>query len=268
MEMRQSSARRKGRSCQPKRVQVHDDDGWTHITTTRHATANKPCLPPVRDVLAPAEAPDGLSLKTLKKQFEWHKKVWEESQSWKTLREVLGTALSTGALRTIDKCVCVGLGSPSGFLRGGWVDRRAVSLYQLAALVTILEYFAWEDTPSNAIKDCYAQDPVFNMLDKQLLESVGVHVVEDPKAFALINEGTFLYSPGAERSHLLVMLSSNPALFFGGPLDGENLVRLPDTREDVLSGFLKSRRSMLLPPFDSNVNAFWMTSLFWRSEDT
>lgn len=36
--------------------------------------------------------------------------------------------------------VCIGLGSPSGFLRGGWVDRRAVSMYQLAALASILEW--------------------------------------------------------------------------------------------------------------------------------
>jgi hypothetical protein len=36
--------------------------------------------------------------------------------------------------------VCVGLGSPSGFLRGGWVDRRAVSMYQLAALASILKW--------------------------------------------------------------------------------------------------------------------------------
>jgi hypothetical protein len=37
----------------------------------------------------------------------------------------------------VDAVVCIGLGSPSGFLRDGWVDRRAVSLYQLAALASI-----------------------------------------------------------------------------------------------------------------------------------
>lgn len=36
--------------------------------------------------------------------------------------------------------VCIGLGSPSGFLRGGWVDRRAVSMYQLAALRSIMSW--------------------------------------------------------------------------------------------------------------------------------
>lgn len=39
----------------------------------------------------------------------------------------------------LENIVCIGLGSPSGFLRGGWVDRRSVSLYQLAALVCVME---------------------------------------------------------------------------------------------------------------------------------
>ncbi|KKZ67704.1 hypothetical protein EMCG_01069 [[Emmonsia] crescens] len=266
--MTQPTSRRKGRFRQPKRVQVRDEDGWTHITTTQRSTSNKLCVPPIQDLLIPAEAPDGLTFKKLKKQFEWHKRCWEESQSWRTMKAALENGLVAGTASRIDNCVCFGLGSPSGFLRGGWVDRRAVSLYQLAALATMLEYFAHENTLSTTIKDSYAQDPVFNALDKQLLESIGMRVVEHPDAFTLINERTFLYSPGAERVHILDMLPSNPALFFGGPLDGENLVRLPDDKEEVLSGFLNTRRLMLLPPFEPNIHAFWKSSLFWRPEDT
>ncbi|OAX81499.1 hypothetical protein ACJ72_04157 [Emergomyces africanus] len=305
--MTQSTSRRKGRCHQPKRVQVHDEEGWTHITTTERKTFNKHCLPPIKDLLIPAEAPDGLTFKNLKKQFESHKRGWEESRTWQTMKAALDSGLIAGAGSRVDNCVCVGLGSPSGFLRGGWVDRRAVSLYQLAALVTMLEYFgaflcsifltsvglarplgvdriwnfakeltgrqirrsiAHQDTLPTAIKDCYAQDPVFNTLDKQLLESHGIRVVEHPEAFTLINERTFLYSPGAERVHILDMLPSNPALFFGGPLDGENILRLPDDKEKILSEFLNTRRLMLLPPFDPNIPAFWKSSLFWRPEDS
>ncbi|KAK2782344.1 hypothetical protein FQN53_009778 [Emmonsiellopsis sp. PD_33] len=287
--MHQPSARRKGKSRPPKRIQIHDEEGWTHVTTTSRRTPAH--LPSVADVLVPAEAPDGLTLKRLKKQYEWHKKCWEESQTWEKIRQALENGMMTSATNQIDNCVCVGLGSPSGLLRGGWVDRRVVSLYQLAALATILEYFAHEDTPSRPIQQCYAQDPVFNTLDKQLLESIGILVVQDPEAFSLVNERTFLYSPGAERSHLTEILASDPTLFFGGPLDDSNPARLydislepkrnpsirfkltyiaprPDKGEDVLSRFLTTRRSMLLPQFDPNIPAFWMTSLFWKPEDT
>jgi hypothetical protein len=49
---------------------------------------------------------------------------------------------SAAARNPIDAIVCIGLGSPSGFLRDGWVDRRSVSLYQLAALASIKDQVA------------------------------------------------------------------------------------------------------------------------------
>jgi hypothetical protein len=72
------------------------------------------------------------------------------------------------------------------------------------------------------IETVYAQDPVFNALDKMLLASLGIQIVQDPAAFALVDKRTFLYSPGAERSHLVKMLPLSPAWFFGGPLETEH----------------------------------------------
>jgi hypothetical protein len=140
----------------------------------------------------------------------------------------------------------MGLGSPSGLLRGGLVDRRSISLFQLAALVSILEvvcklsqsvggwmsatvitwrlrihksiYLVPPDSLDTARK-CYAQDPVFNNMDKELLASVGIEVVHDPAAFELVTRHTLLFAPGAERTHLMQLLPKEPALFFGGPLD-------------------------------------------------
>ena len=47
-------------------------------------------------------------------------------------------ALSSAPVK-VDRIVCIGLGSPSGFLKGGWVDRRNVSMYQLAGLVSVVD---------------------------------------------------------------------------------------------------------------------------------
>lgn len=68
------------------------------------------------------------------------------------------------------------------------------------------------------IKQVYAQDPVFNKMDKKLLSFLNIQVVNDPAAFDLVDQDTFLYCPGAERSHLVELLEKEPALFFGGPL--------------------------------------------------
>ncbi|PGG98392.1 hypothetical protein AJ80_09542 [Polytolypa hystricis UAMH7299] len=266
-----------------KRIQIHDSDGWTHIATTTTSSSSgrrtkkkrgKPRphhFPHVQDLLIPAEAPHDLTPKKLKRDFEWHKQRWEASESWSALRQALDSSGldgggGGGVVRgvKVDTCVCVGLGSLSGLLRGGWVDRRSVSLDQLAALVCLVEYLC---VSSATTLKCYAQDPVFNALDKQLLESLGFTVVEHPAAFELVNERTFLYCPGAERSHLVDILPSNPILFFGGPLESEPApVVVGEGEGEVLASFLETRRSMRLPPFEPNEHAFWKTGLFWKAD--
>ena len=168
---------RKQRSSVPaqKRLQVTDDDGWTHVTsggnvrrvmrTAAARTRNLESKPDPRDadraapesnaaglVLGPAEAPSRLTLSELQAQYRTHRDRWMESETWAALKEHLGQRMrylsdpaqqgeheQSGPIYrgAVDAIVCIGLGSPSGFLRDGWVDRRSVSMYQLAALECI-----------------------------------------------------------------------------------------------------------------------------------
>ena len=143
-----------GRSSRPakfqhsKRAQVLDDEGWTHVTTTtsrRPAPRSHNPIKAVEDQLTPAEFPDDLAFERLKDRYEWHKGRWQESMIWNAVKRTLNAELSRWPPGSIDNCVCVGLGSPSGLLRGGLVDRRSVSLFQLAALVSILEFICTDD---------------------------------------------------------------------------------------------------------------------------
>lgn len=167
--------------------------------------------------------------------------------------------------------VCIGLGSPSGLLRGGWVDRRVVSLYQLAALVSVVEFF---DCIMSQLGDqnllhsssrrqrrlrAFAQDPVFNSLDKALLSSLGITVVDHPAAFSLVHDQTLLFCPGAEKTHLERLVAFRPALLFGGPLEQA------DT--PILDSFLAKRDSLLLPPFEPFEHAFWNMRLYWKKDE-
>lgn len=126
-----------------KRTSVTDTDGWTHVTNggnvrrvmRRQKSEPQPFHEPV---LAPAEAPGRLTLSDLQAQFQTHHARWESSESWNKVSGALQKRLKQRSQTgPVDAIVCIGLGSPSGFLRDGWVDRRAVSLYQLAALVSI-----------------------------------------------------------------------------------------------------------------------------------
>jgi hypothetical protein len=135
-----------------KRLQVTDDDGWTHVTSgsnVRRAMRTAQQVPSddkdtqaQEPILGPAEAPARLTFEELQTQYAAHRERWVESETWKTLTRHLsermaerGIVSQEGPVRgPVDAIVCIGLGSPSGFLRGGWVDRRSVSMFQLAAL--------------------------------------------------------------------------------------------------------------------------------------
>lgn len=163
-----------------KRQQVTSDDGWTHVTnsgnarrvirSTVHAHEDQGSLSQHRTVdkdqeirdseptLGPAEAPAQLTLSELESQYEAYRQQWIQSDSWNSLRtdlnaRVLGTQDAAQADESlheseskytkeapVDAIVCIGLGSLSGFLRGGWTDRRSVSMYQLAALQSIKDH--------------------------------------------------------------------------------------------------------------------------------
>lgn len=148
---------------QSKRTTITDDSGWSHVTTTTRArrtyknTGQEKARETEKEQLQPAETPSTLTLDDLRQQFNRHYERYTASESWGVVRgNVLSlTPTSTSAdtdtnldsanagtgTAQIDNIICIGLGSPSGFLRGGWVDRRQVSLVQLAALVSIKELF-------------------------------------------------------------------------------------------------------------------------------
>lgn len=142
-----------------KRLQVTGDDGWTHVTSggnvrrvkrsarsNAQPTDNTSNTSDLEPVLGPAEAPSQLTFAELQAQYVGYREKWTSSETWTALqahlqeqvRERQGAIQNEpGPMGPVDAIVSIGLGSPSGFLRDGWVDRRNVSMYQLAALETI-----------------------------------------------------------------------------------------------------------------------------------
>lgn len=299
--------RKKPPSNQHKRLQVTDDSGWTHVTTTRHARRvhrqpnskhgqvqqDEEALEP----LEPAEAPAKTSLADLQRQLDLYRKRWEASATWecavRSLQRALPSCKSKGAGEPEGDAdadadadshlgvsvVCIGLGSPSGFLRGGWVDRRAVSMYQLAALGSIMGWirlfffffpspFLWEPSVLTSIQSvlieenttpdtpkAFAQDPVFNKHDTELLNHLNITVLKHPSAFEKVTPRTFLFCPGAERRHLEILLARDPAFVFGGPLE--------DIDSEVVREFVAKRESVQLARFEEMETAFWGMRVYY-----
>lgn len=229
--------------------------------------------------LAPSEPPRRLNLAELRKQFNAHLETWESSQTWQHLKNSLSTdALSSQSQLAIETIVCIGLGSPSGFVQGGWVDRRSVAMYQLAALTSIIgcikKYRTQEESAEMRI---IAQDPVFNELDIELLASLGITAVESPEGFHAVSDKTFLYAPGAERRHLRLMLPFNPVMVFGGPfeegpslmarwLNDDDDINEKDDGSKCLADFVAQTRSIKIQEFEPRSEAFWRMRVYWREE--
>ncbi|KAJ5240998.1 uncharacterized protein N7469_002589 [Penicillium citrinum] len=274
---------RKKRNATPaqKRFQVTDDDGWTHVTsgsnvrrvvrtTTRNDREQYIRTDEEEPVLSPAEAPARLTFGDLEAQYRGYKEKWVQSETWQRLKGQLDQRIRDQEAETnegsrdidvnampigfIDQIVCIGLGSPSGFLRDGWVDRRAVSMYQLAALDTIRNTLTNSNRSLPLSFPVYAQDPVFNALDRALLESLGMTVVESPVAFERVTSKTLLFCPGAERKHLDILLPSNPQLVLGGPLE--------DTESSIIQTYAEKTESRVLVPFSAQEHAFWKMRLY------
>lgn len=101
-------------------------------------------------------------MEELRAQFQTCREKWVDSDAWGRIEEVVRARVKGGdvsssldgaadegegevdsqeANQSIDTIISIGLGSPSGFLKGGWVDRRTVSMYQLAALVSLQDLY-------------------------------------------------------------------------------------------------------------------------------
>ena len=131
-------------------------------------------------------------------------------------------------------------------------------MYQLAGLASIVDLYRGR---GGVLKKVYAQDPVFNSLDKTLLATLGITVVEHPAVFDLVvtnkeeDEKIFLYCPGAEIVHIQHLISSSEsiAMLFGNSLNG-----------DSFANFVASTESIRVPSFEPCEHAFWDVRLYYH----
>lgn len=69
------------------------------------------------------------------------------------------------------------------------------------------------------ISTAYIQDPAMNVLDEQLVTSLGFTVLHDPEAMNSMTPTTFLYAPNNEFTVVEgLLLVASPALYLGNEL--------------------------------------------------
>ncbi len=165
-----------------------DEEGWTHVVDAPSGKAKNAGLKKGQLMMHGGDfESNGVSyitrtLEEVKTEFEYWKKVWEQSPACGELKALLAEKEKR---REIDNVVFLGMGSLQSSRREG----RRASATQLAALQTIVS-----EILGGKEGNVVLQDPQFTALDEEFLASFGYAVVRDPEAFKLINEGTLVYA--------------------------------------------------------------------------
>lgn len=108
-------------------------------------------------------------------------------------------------------------------------------MYQLAAFKTVIDILTSQQSQRPR---AFCQEPLFNALDKQLLDELNIEVVNHPAGFDLINATTFVFCPSAPYPIVRGILNHLPPVFMNqGALD---TFRDPETGQlscELISSF-------------------------------
>ena len=274
-----------------KRQEILDENGWTHIVRQygqkRAAVVPRP---PQDDSRSPTQIREGYTLETTHKQYKTLAGRWEDSSCRKELVDWVESSLLTLNNLDINQCICTGIGSFTGDRDAMYPARTHCSYFQLAVFDTVLALLQ-QKFP---IQEIYFQEPQFNDLDKEFLQTKGYTIITDPEARNRMTTSTFHYAPRNEWYVVLdALVVAHPALFIGDDLPrwciytlpqmnpalyiGDNLPDWciddnPNVKHDtwkrklrIAENFLKDRAWRQMPDSDDSWGLYSFIS--WRSEE-
>lgn len=120
------------KSILPKRMQVTDTSGWTHVIRGSKAQKKQSYIKPMAH-LKPQEVDANMTLDRAYIQLKGFACDWEKSECSKTMLKIVEEDVLLSDKVNISSCVCLGLGSLTG------VNRSKSSWYELVTLIWILE---------------------------------------------------------------------------------------------------------------------------------
>ncbi|RDL35203.1 uncharacterized protein BP5553_07134 [Venustampulla echinocandica] len=128
--------------------------------------------------------PPKFALSEVTSAFGQARQAWQKSDACRSLKQHLATATFSVS---INKIVCFGLGS----LTGTDKPHPSRSNTQHAAVETMAEVL--KERSGRSIH-CYAQEPEYNAVDKEFLETIKITPVDDPKGFLEVDANTLVIS--------------------------------------------------------------------------
>ncbi|KAJ5782415.1 hypothetical protein N7457_004189 [Penicillium paradoxum] len=157
-----------------------------HVTYRRDSENKK--------IIPPRVARDREVVRTT---FQTKTQEWSESAACERLKTILSSSAKNHG---IDKVIGFALGTMSiqyyskdgsPFAESGWGPAS-----QHALLLTMKEWLQERDREQKV--PCYSQDPAFTEVDRQILDEVGVEVIEDPRGWLEVDEQSMILSVGPD----------------------------------------------------------------------
>jgi hypothetical protein len=153
------------------------------------------------------QRPVPLSERETREFYQSSREEWLDSQDFLSFKAKWNPIMFDSS---INKIVCFGLGAISN---PDEPSRRRSNI-QHAAVKSIMEF--WKQRNGGEDIRCYAQDPAYVDSDKEVLKSIGIETIEDPKGFFEVDEKTLVVSvsPNAPVRQIVADLQSPGAMLW------------------------------------------------------
>jgi hypothetical protein len=130
---------------------------------------------------------------TVNRAFRWTRRSLQDNEHFAQFKAALASAPLPPGINKIVALAC------STMSRGEGVFPTEGSMTQHTLALTIRDFLAKGDTKGTRGErrpeiQCFAQDPLYGPVDKQILHENGITVVDDPGAFLEIDEGSVVIS--------------------------------------------------------------------------
>ena len=158
------------------------DNGWTYVVKSKKS--RPPTSVPFQyHAHANNEVLDSGAVTVLQKKLQQFVREWADSTNAKSLASILDQTFKFEPTLSINKIVCIALGSPDSGNLSTW--KQLGCLMHLQAT-----YF-----PNAKV---IFQDPVFNQIDRSFFDELGITTMDTPQAFREIDAHTLFFAPHCE----------------------------------------------------------------------
>jgi hypothetical protein len=118
--------------------------------------------------------------------LQQEKAKWDASAACRELIATLQGLADAGRLPHVDKVVAFACHRPSV------VERAERVAAEHALVLSIRDFFA-RHSPTTAVQ-CYTQDPLYENIDREVLEELGMTVLDSPRGFLEVDESAAVFS--------------------------------------------------------------------------